>query len=200
MSTKLKVGAVTAVLLGVIIPMRRMLLFLLLVASCCQAGDTNRPITFRYIKNGEFNNKGYISYGTIFWATNHTTNTLAVDLATIENKAGSNWIVQSRQVQPLLFQPPGQPVGQFQLAPHTAGYATVQLSSQPTGTTWRAKATVAPVLTGFSATAARVRRYPDMVQRRLQYGNTNIPLNPFATNITFYGKTIDVVSQEVSEE
>jgi len=180
--------------------MRRITLFLLLIAPCCQGADTNQAITFRYIKKGEFNNGGSISTGTIFWVTNHTTNALSVSLAAIENKVGSNWVVHSYAVQTLQFAPPGMPWGQRYLAAHTAGYATVQLSSQPTGTVWRAKVTVSSPLAGISAQAKHLRIYPYMLKLRLQSGNTNIPLNPFATNITFFGKFSHVLSQEVSEE
>jgi hypothetical protein len=180
--------------------MGKILISVLLLASACQAGDTNQPITFHYVKTGDFNNKGYISFGTIFWATNHTTNTFAVSLSAIENRVGSNWVVQYRPMQSLFFQPPGKPMAQLQLGPHAAGYATLQLSSQPTGTIWRAEASIAPVLTGLPDTVARIRRYPEMLRRRIQFANTNIPLNPFATNMTFFGKPTVVFSQEISEE
>ena len=183
-----------------IIRMRSIILSLLLVACCSQGVEPSQPITFRYIKTGEFNNTGYISTGTIFWATNHTTNTLSITLGGIENKVGSNWVVQSYEWQPLLFAPPGTTGGQRYLAAHSAGYATVQLSSQPTGTVWRAKATVSSPLTGLSAQSKHLRLYPQILKDRLQSGNTNIPLNPFATNITFFGKFSHVLSQEVSEQ
>jgi hypothetical protein len=49
-----------------------------------EAADTNNFITFRHLKTGEFNNQGNISYGTHFWATNHTANTVSVTLFAIE--------------------------------------------------------------------------------------------------------------------
>jgi len=116
--------------------MRTSLVLLLFVAFNCRAGASKQPITFRYVKTGEFNNKGYISYGTVFWATNHTTNRFSLHLSAIENRVGTNWIVQSRQLEPLAFQGPGKPLAQYYLDPHSAGYATVQLSSAPIGTTW----------------------------------------------------------------
>ena len=180
--------------------MRSILVFILIVGLDCQAEDTNRPISFRYVQTGEFNNSGYISFGTIFWATNHTTNTLAVSLSAVEAKAGTNWIAQPSQMQSLSFQPPGKPFAQPLLQPHSAGYATIQLSNQPTGTTWRVKVAVQPVLTGFEDMTARVRRYPDQLQRRLHTGNTNIPLNPFNTDTVYFGKPTEVMSQEIPDE
>jgi len=181
--------------------MKTVLVFLLLGYGCL-AEDTIQPlpITFRYIQTGEFNDQGYISWGTTFWATNHTTNELAVDLSAIECKVGSNWVTQCRLTQPLQFRPAGKPMTQPFLAAHTAGYATAKLSCPPVGTIWRAKAMVAPALTGLSATAAHIRHYPDLLKRRIQSGNTNIPLNPFTTNTTFFGSSTFVLSQEVSEE
>ena len=181
--------------------MTKILALLLLLASYSQAGNTNQPIAFRYVKTGEFNNNGYISFGMIFWATNHTTNTFAVTLNAIEHRVGSNWVVQCRLTQPLLFQPAGKRVPpEPGLVPNMCGYATVKLSCQPTGTIWRAKAMLAPALTGLPETEARIRRYPETLRRRIQSGNTNIPLNPFSTNVTFFGRPSYVFSQEVSEE
>jgi hypothetical protein len=180
--------------------MRLIFVCVLLGGLICHAGDSNRPITLRYIKTGHFNNSGYGSFGTILWATNHTTNTLAVTLSAVEAKAGSNWIARPSPVQPLSFQPPGKPFAEHLLPPHGAGYATIQLPNQPTGTTWRVKVAVQPVLTGFADMTARVKRYPDLLQRRLQTGNTNIPVNPFKTNMVFFGKPTDVISQEIPDE
>ena len=180
--------------------MKNILVLFLIAVLKGHAEETNHPITFQYVKTGESNNGGYITSGTIFWATNHTTNTLAVDLRAIEVKTSSNWITQSRQLQPLIFQQSGKPITQPFLDPHTAGYATIQLSTQPTGTTWRAKVTVQAALTGIADTAARIRHYPELMQRRLRSGDTNIPANPFATNVTYFGKVTEILSQEISDE
>ena len=176
-------------------PKKESLVLFLVVASVCQAGESNQPVTFRCVNPGDHQ----VSTRAMFWATNHTTNTFAVSLSAIENKAGSNWIIQWQGWQPLLFQPLGG-LAAYHLGPHEAGYATVeQLYCSPTGTVWRAKARLQPALTGSSATAAHLRHYPDLVQRRIQ-GDTNLPLHPFSTNITFYGESVYVLSQEVSEQ
>lgn len=67
----------------------------LIVATGEKAVVKSPPITFRYVKTGEFNNQGYLSTGMIFWATNHTSNTLFISLSAVEVKAGSNWLSQS---------------------------------------------------------------------------------------------------------
>jgi len=126
--------------------MRSILVCILLVGLDCHAEDTNRPISIRYIKTGEFNNSGYVSFGTIFWATNHTTNTLALNLSAIEVKSGSNWLAQTGQEpSPLFFQSPGMYFARPFLTPHGAGYATTHLPPEPTGTTWRVKVAVRPL-------------------------------------------------------
>jgi hypothetical protein len=182
--------------------MRTILIFLLLVALGCQAEDTNQLIGFRYIKTGEFNNGGYLMpFGAIFWATNRTTNMLSVTLSAIEIKKETYWVSPLQSSRRLPFQPPGQPPsGMGCLNPHAAGYASIQLSNQPSGTIWRAKVLVAPILTGFEDKVARIKHYPDLMQRRWRTGNTKTRMNPFATNMFFYGTPIEVRSQEILEE
>jgi hypothetical protein len=176
--------------------MREALILFLVIGSLCEAADSNQPVTFRCVNPGEL----HVSTRVMFWATNHTTNTFAVSLNAIENKAGTNWVVQWQGWQALLFKPPGGGPGPFFLGPHAAGYATVQpFYCSPTGTTWRAKAMLQPPLTGSSATAAHLRYFPDLLQRRIR-GDTNISLNPCSTNMTFFGTSIYVLSQEVSEQ
>jgi hypothetical protein len=165
---------------------------------------TKPPISFRYVKTGKFNNGGYISFGTTFWATNHTSKTLAVGLSAIEVKAGSDWISPPRDVQLLLFRPPGKPLEQLELNPHEAGYATTELSGQPTGGTWRVKVSVQEKLRGFAQTRARIRLYVDLLERRLRTGNTNAPWNPlnpfYFYRRSFYGPVTEVVSQEIADD
>jgi hypothetical protein len=105
-----------------------------------------------------------------------------VRLTPVEAKTGSNWIAKSQQGQMLEIQLPGKPLAPLFLNPLIAAYATVQLSGQPTGTIWGAKVAVQPILLGSTDTAARIRTFPDLLQRRLLTGNTSIPVNPFATN------------------
>lgn len=158
-----------------------------------------QPITLRYVQTGQFNNGGYITSGTIFWATNHTRNTQFVMLSAIEVKVGTNWVTQSRPVLPLLFQPPGTRSTQPLLNPHDAGYATLQLSNPPAGTTWRLRVIVERRLTGIGDAWAHFRAYPVMLARRLRTGDTDIPVNPFSKAWSF-SRVTDVTSQEISEE
>lgn len=180
--------------------MRSILICILLVGLSCHAKDTNQPITLRYVKTGQFDNAGFISSGTTFWATNHTTNTLIVGLVGVEARAGTNWIKRPSPPQRLLFQSPGTPYGEPHLPAQTSAYTTLQLPSQPAGTTWRVKVVVQPVLTGFEGTKARLEHYPDMLKRRLRTGDTNMPMNPFDARVTYYGQPTEVVSQEISDE
>jgi hypothetical protein len=161
---------------------------------------TNPPITLRYIKTGEFNNGGYISSGTTFWATNHTSETLVISQLAVEAKAGANWITVSHFMQPLMFRHPGKAVGQPHLQPHDAGYATIYLPGQPTSGTWRVRGEVSEQLTGTADTVTRVWRYPSLMERRYRTGSTNIPANPFSTNMTHFKGAGQVVSQVISEE
>jgi hypothetical protein len=195
--------------------MRTIVLLLFSIALVCEAEDTNRPVTFRFISSTGYNDGGYLLSGTVFWATNHTTNTFDVWLSAIEVKTGSNWIVQARPMQSLVIQEPGKPVGSFYLNPHAAGYATPQLPTQPSGTKWRARARVRPLLSGTRQSMARVKGTPSRLLARFRTGETNIPMNPFSrfrtgetnipmnpfsTNIHVFGKGTEVLSQEISDE
>jgi hypothetical protein len=177
------------------------LLTVLLLAAACQAGDTNPPITFRHVDPGDFSHNGTVYDGTAFWVTNHTQNEFRAMHGVIETKDGTNWVAQSRPIDPILFRPVGQRTSpEFRLGPNMAAYAVVQLPSQPTGTVWRLRADFYPVLTGLSDTEARIKHYPDMLRQRIQSGNTNAPLNPFTTNMSFLGKRTSVVTQEISDQ
>ena len=158
------------------------------------------PITLRYIKTGEFNNQGNISYGTTFWATTHTDKVLAIQLSTLEVKAGSNWTTRRLQGQPLLFRPPTKPCRNTccsHMAPVTPHSSSL---GQPTVGTWRVRVDVDGQLSGPAETTTRLRRYPSLMKRRFRTGDTNIPANPFSTNITSFKRVGQVVSQEISEE
>ena len=63
---------------------------------------TNSPITLRYMGVGTdqklISPKGLgysFTSGPVFWVTNHTTNTLVLDLA-LESKSGTNWIIDAQ--------------------------------------------------------------------------------------------------------
>lgn len=169
------------------------------VFSQTTATVTNCPVTFRYVKTGEFNDHGYISNGTTFWATNHTRTPLQIFLSAIEVKTGSNWATVPLQTQPLSFRPPGKPISDLVLQPHGAGYATVTLSGQPTSGTWRARAEVYQNLSGLEGQAMHLRRYPSLVERRFQ-GDTNISVNPLSTKMKFVRSLGQAMSQEISED
>jgi hypothetical protein len=161
---------------------------------------TNAPISFRYVKTGEFNNRGYISYGTIFWATNHTTNIIGMHLAAVEVKAGTNWITRWSSQERIIIRLPGKASTQSLLNAHEAGYATIQLAIQPTGTVWRARVDVAKALGGGADAVARLRWYPTIVKDRFRTGNTNISLDLFDQRRTYFGQPSQVFSQEISDD
>jgi hypothetical protein len=169
------------------------------VFSQTTATVTNSPVTFRYVKTGEFNDHGYVSHGTTFWATNHTGKPLQIFLSAIEVKTGSNWTTWPLQSQPLSFRPPGKPISDLVLQPHGAGYATVTLSGQPTSGTWRARADVYQNLAGLEGQAMHLRRYPSLVERRFQ-GDTNISVNPLSNKMKFVRSLGQAVTQEISED
>ena len=169
------------------------------VFSQTTATVTNSPLTFRYVTTGEFNDHGYISYGTTFWATNHTAKPLQIFLSAIEVKSGSNWTTRSLRSLPLVFRPPGSPRTALVLQPYAAGHATVQLSGQPTTGIWRARVDVYEQLSGLAGQAMHLRRYPSLVERSFQ-GATNISLNPLSTKLKFARSLGQAVSQEISED
>jgi hypothetical protein len=160
---------------------------------------TNSIVTFRYVKTGEFNDHGYLSRGTTFWATNHTGKPLQIFLSAVEVKSGSNWTTRPLPSEPLQFRPSGSPLTALVLQPHAAGHATVQLSGQPTTGIWRAKVDVYEQLSGLDGQAMHLRQYPSLVERR-SHGDTNISLNPLSTKMKFARSLGQAVSQEISED
>jgi hypothetical protein len=161
---------------------------------------TNATINLRHIKTGEFNDHGYLAYGTTFWATNHTSKALEIMVAAFEVRTGSNWMTLPLQSQPMKFRAAGQPLTGHVLQPHVAAYATLNLTGQPTGVTWRLKVDVYERLSGLPGTAAHLQHYPSLMERRLRTGDTNISANPLSTKMTFVKNLGQVVSQEISEE
>jgi hypothetical protein len=164
------------------------------------ASATNAPITLRYIKTGEFNDHGYLSYGTTFWATNHTAKALMIRPWAIEVRAGSNWITRPIQSLPLLFRPVGTPLTDLLLPPHVAGYPTLEPSVPPKSGSWRLKVDVDAKLSGSAETARHLQLYPSLMERRFRDGNTNIPVSPLSNKMRFYKSLGSVVSQVISVE
>ena len=158
-----------------------------------------QPITIRYFKPRQPNTLGYLSIGTVFWTTNHTSNTLNVQLVGIEVQTGTNWIIQRCPRQSLEFVSPGNSDFPHWLNPHEASYTAIPLSNQPPGTTWRVRVEVAAKLSGIEESAARVTSYPNLLKMRLCTGNTNIPVNPFSTGMSYFGHPTQVVSEDTSE-
>jgi hypothetical protein len=193
-------GSVSARQLGGLALLGICLVFIVLAARLALGSMTHLPITVRYITSDGLSDNGHLFSGTVFWATNHTTNTFDAWLSAIEVKTASNWVVQARPMERLVFQASGNPVGTIYLNPHAAGYATPQLSTQPTGTTWRARVRVRPMLSGIEEIAARVKGTPRRLLLRFQTGETNIPMNPFSTGIHVFGKGGEVVTQEISDK
>ena len=180
--------------------MRTILILFLFAARICEGEDTNLPITLRYITGNGFNAGGYLLSGTVFWATNHSTNVFDACLSAIEVKSTSNWVVQARPMQRLVFRESGKPFESLYLNPHAAGYAALQLSTPPSGTTWRARVSFRPMLSGFRETVARLKGTPQRLVLRVHTGETNIPINPLSTNIHVFGVGADAVTQEISAE
>ena len=105
------------------------------------------------------------------------------------------------------------------LLPHQAAYATISfsgapsrsgpapgspvgvgmnyLAGQPTGAVWRVVVSVQEKLTGLADASARITRYPDVRSRLAANGVTHVPLNPFSSAYSYFGKPTRVVSQEV---
>jgi hypothetical protein len=190
------------------------------LALSCQGQDTNELISLRYIRRGEFLGQSHYLPGTFFWATNHTTKRLSITLRAVEVKVGSNWITQSNMIETLMFQPASPTAAaphayrfvpyatsvtpHGDVDPHGTGYAytRAQLTNFPSGTTWRVRASVQPVLTGLADRAARIKAYPGDLLDKLHGGNTNFPSKPstFSKRLTYMGRGTEVVSSEVLQE
>lgn len=158
---------------------------------------TNAPITLRYIKTGEFNNGGYISFGTTLWATNHTSRNLSVTLSAIEVKTAAGWTTRTNLLQPLSFVAPGKPFGALLLQPHAVGYACLKLGDEPSDETWRLRAAVGEQMSVAEGAGRRIKLFPYLLNDRRR-GDTNTPVNPFSTKISIFRDLGNVVSQEIS--
>lgn len=158
-----------------------------------------QPITVRCVRSGEITDKGYLTFGAVFSATIHTGNSVVVSLLSVEVKNGSNWIVQPSVVRGVQFQPPDKSWGSTLMDPHEAGKATIELTNLPAKGIWRARFIANETLSGVEDISARVRTYPDLLERRIR-GNTTLPVNPFSKRRLLFGPPVEVVSQEVSED
>ncbi|MCX6925538.1 MAG: hypothetical protein NT154_20365 [Verrucomicrobia bacterium] len=188
--------------------MRTSLLFALFLALACQGEATNELTSLRYTRQGPFMSQKHRLDGAIFWATNHTSDTLIITLSAVEVKVGTKWTIRRYIHQGLMFQPvyPARAAPQARppVAPHEAGYAYARalVPNLPPGTTWRVRANVQPMLTGLADTVARVEAYPGDLLEQLHGGNTNYPSKPstFSKRRTYWGKGTEIVSSEVLEE
>lgn len=163
------------------------------------------------------------SQGTTFVITNRSTKTIVATISAIEVKVGSNWVVQSRPDRMLAFAgtnairipgathafSPGDIT--YHLAPHQASYSTIQwrdsqmagmgigmnyLSGRPTGSVWRLSLSVHEKLTGWDDVVARLKQIKRS-RRLVALGITNSP-SFFSTNVSYFGKPITVLSEEVT--
>jgi hypothetical protein len=159
--------------------------------------SSNSPITLRYIKTGEFNDHGYLSYGTTFWATNHTTNTFSAHLVGVEGRDGTNWTIRPFAHQIMMpLRPRGGPLPAHVLGPHEAAYATLELPTQPTNGVWRVRANLSEKTTD----ANDIQRNLALAGRQQGTGALGISANHYPTNMIFFKWAGQVVSQEISEE
>ena len=149
------------------------------------------PITLRYVypTNSRFWTAGK------FWVTNHSNKMLAVELRTVEIQSNGVWTPYSNfTFGTLLFRSKTK----MQLAPKEAGFCVMldEGFSPPTNVVWRVRATVSEELGGIAAVASAIKHEPSMLQLR-KLGYTNVPINPFATRVTHFGRSSIVTSEEV---
>jgi hypothetical protein len=159
----------------------------------------------------------YMFPGMVFWVTNHTTKQFVATLAAIEVKDGSNWVTQTRLIQHLMFQPTNAAatartregkVAKYGpthvlFDPHGEGLAWARVSPNlPTGTTWRARANIQPLLTGLGDRAARVKAYSGEVIGQLEGRTNRVPSKPgaFSKRLRYYGSPVQIVGPEVVEQ
>lgn len=153
------------------------------------------PITLRYLKSNGSNNVGNTSY--IFWATNHTSNNLAIVLVSIQVRTGSAWSNCFSVHESLRFLSKAAPMPISDLAPHSAGTSTVSLPFPPPPRSWRVKALITEKLSGGEKVSSRIIHYRRLMDVRRATGDTNITRNPFMGTYSTYGHAREVVSEEV---
>jgi hypothetical protein len=157
------------------------------------------PVTLRYIK--ERNPDGSLSAQPTFWVTNHTDKALAVSLTAIEVQVGSAWntnmILGSGGL--LFSQTANKPANL--IGPHEADEGTLDATRLvlPQTGRWRVRAHASERLTSVSKLKAGLKLEWDLVEARHLTGNTNIPvpLNFLSKDISYYGRSREVVSEEV---
>ena len=155
------------------------------------------PVTLRCVKLSQLNNLGRIS--CVFWVTNHTSNNVAIVLASIQVRTGSVWSNYSGVHESLRFLTKAAPIPIPDLAPHTAANATVDLPRPPAGCPWKVKALVTEKLGGVEEATERIIHYRRMMEIRHATGDTGITTNPFAQSFPLYGHPREVLSEEVAQ-
>lgn len=179
----------------------------------CQAKDTNELLSLHYLSRGPVISQDHLLSGIVFWVTNHTTKRFVVTLTAIEVKAGSNWITQAKLIQALMFQPTnavgaetreGRGATYRDIDPHAEGlaYAPRLYPNLPPGTSWRIRANIQPMLTGWADAGARAKAYSGEVIGQMLGSTNSVPSRPgaFSKRLTYYGNPVQIVSPEIVEQ
>ena len=178
--------------------MKTMLLLVLLAVVPCRAEDTNQPVSLRYVRESDLEEKVALRAGTIFWVTNHTAYPQTIFVFGIQTNSGSNWVdVPLEKPKTMYFSAPVSqaafaPSYPIVLHPRSAGYASAQIEVPPAGTTWRVKAIAQRPRDGLETTAQDRE-----IKQRLS--SAGVPAE-LLTNQTFVVDTsVSVLSEEVIE-
>jgi hypothetical protein len=136
-----------------------------------------------------------------FWVTNNTDKALALLISAVEVRSGEVWTNYAKLPgfgARLVF---SEELGKSAdiIGPYQADWGSLdhqRLPVPPAGP-WRVKAFASEKLPGPGSLLELARREHRMLDLRFRQGITNAPLNPFSTNVSRYGHTREVVSEEV---
>lgn len=153
------------------------------------AGRRSRPpgVTIYYSQG---------SFGPIVWITNHTAHTQLIYLDSIQVRTGADW----RVYVPAIPRAAATPFRhQTFVAPHSVAQMELYIDEVPEvpGSTWRISASASPQLSGIEERWVRTRLY--WKNHTAPLPSPARPLNPWATNTTFYGHHVQLFSQVIDD-
>jgi hypothetical protein len=144
-----------------------------------------KPIAeLRYLGSGQVNVDGHIYFGSTFWVSNCSDNSIMITLRAIETRTSQGWSVCSNAIRMLRMLPPHQ-AGHFSIDP------------PPTGGAWRLRVDACSQMKGLARYRSFGKLYWGDLRYRLRFGRAARPWPPFGGPI--YDRTAELVSHDITE-
>ena len=138
----------------------------------------------RYLRSGQVNAGGYVYFGSTFWVSNCSDNTIMITLRAIETKTPSGGSVYTNAVRVLQTLPP-----------HQAGHFIID--SPPADGAWRLRVDACSQMKGLAAYWSFGKLYWGDLRYRLRSGRAARPWPPFGVPI--YDRTAELTSQDITD-